>query len=63
MRLCIQGGLVINPKTKQEEVTSLWIEDGKVVAFGESQGKEADQIIDATGKWVVPGLIDMHVHF
>ncbi len=63
MRLCIQGGLVINPKTKQEEVTSVWIEDGKVVAFGEFQGKEADQIIDATDKWVVPGLIDMHVHF
>ncbi len=63
MRLCIQGGLVINPKTKQEEVTSVWIEDGKVVAFGEFQGKEADQIIDATDKWVVPGLIDIHVHF
>ncbi|PHV71852.1 dihydroorotase [Sporanaerobium hydrogeniformans] len=63
MRICIQDGLVINPKTKQEEVTNVWIEEGKVIAFGEGDGQRADEIIDAKGKWVVPGLIDMHVHF
>jgi len=62
MKLCIIGGLLINPKTNIEEVTDIWIEDGKIIDIGENNQCVADQIIDATGKWVVPGLIDIHVH-
>lgn len=63
MQLCIQNGLVINPKTNLEEVTDLWINDGKVVKIGRMPGETANKVIDAAGKWVVPGLIDLHVHF
>lgn len=62
MKLCIIGGLLINPKTNTEETTDIWIEDGEIIDIGERDTNEADQIIDAAGKWVVPGLIDLHVH-
>ena len=62
MKTCIKNGLIINPKTQMEEVSDLWIEEG-VVSFIGHKEDEADEIIDASGKWVVPGLIDLHVHF
>ena len=62
MKTCIKNGLIINPKTQMEEVSDLWIEDGIVSFIGHKEDK-ADEIIDASGKWVVPGLIDLHVHF
>lgn len=39
----------------------LLIENGKIVSIGENF-KDADSIIDASGKTVIPGIIDMHVH-
>ncbi|MDF2613549.1 MAG: dihydroorotase [Clostridia bacterium] len=63
MKMCIKDGLLINPKTQTEEVTDIWIEDGKIIEIGEDNNQTADQTIDASGKWVVPGLIDLHVHF
>lgn len=62
MKVCIKNGLVIDPSTKLEMVTDLLIEDGVITQIGEL-AEEVDQVIDATGKWVVPGLIDIHVHF
>ena len=62
MKLCIKNGLVINPKTQMEKVTDIWVEDGKVSHIG-SLDEVYDECIDASGKWVVPGLIDLHVHF
>lgn len=63
MKLCIKNGTVINPNTNFEAKTDLWVEDGKVIHIGEQTAWQADETIDATGKWVVPGLIDLHVHF
>ncbi len=62
MIICIKDGLIINPKTNFEEVNNLWIKDDKVVYIGETYEEEADEVIDAKDKWVVPGLIDLHVH-
>ena len=62
MKTCIKNGLIINPKTQMEEVSDLWIEEG-VVSFIGHKEDGADEIIHASGKWVVPGLIDLHVHF
>ncbi len=63
MKLCIQDGLLINPKTNTQEITDIWIEEGKIIEIGKNNQYTADQTIDAQGKWVVPGLIDLHVHF
>ncbi|MFC1567590.1 dihydroorotase [Pseudomonadota bacterium] len=59
--LRIKNGQIIDPANGIDEKTDLWIKDGKVVAVGSHPGT-ADKTIDATGKIVCPGLIDMHVH-
>ena len=63
LKTLIQNGTVINPDTNLQEKADLWIEDGKVAAVGRSLQGEADRIIDASGLLVVPGLVDIHVHF
>ncbi|MFR4813965.1 dihydroorotase [Peptoniphilus sp.] len=63
--MIIKGGRVIDPLSKRDEVLDIKIEDGKIVEIAKdieaSSGNE--EIIDARGKIVVPGLIDVHVHF
>ncbi len=59
--LQIKNGLIVDPANGIDKVTDLWIEDGKVVAIGD-HAATPDRSIDATGKVVCPGLIDMHVH-
>lgn len=59
--LQIKNGHIIDPANGIDKKADLWIEDGKVIAIGKHSGK-ADQTIDASGKIVCPGLIDMHVH-
>lgn len=59
----IQGGTVVSPHaTEQIDVA---IHDGRVVAFMApgSLDVQASRVIDAQGKYVVPGGIDAHVHF
>jgi dihydroorotase len=63
----IVGGRVIDPSQSLDRVTNLLIEDGRVAGYdvernGHSISDDSYKIIDATGKIVSPGLIDMHVH-
>jgi len=63
--LLIKGGRVIDPAGKRDETGSIVLENGKVKDFipGDQTPKGfKGSVIDASGKWVVPGLIDMHVH-
>lgn len=60
--LCIRNGRVIDPSQGLDQVTDLWIHDGKIVGLGPRAHLEASRVIDASGKIVCPGLIDMHVH-
>ena len=57
--LLIQHGHVLDPANKIDGVRDLVIADGKIASG--SAPKDAD-VLDAKGKFVVPGLIDMHVH-
>ncbi len=59
--LLIKNGQIIDPANGIDKKADLWIKDGKVIAVGNHSGK-ADETIDATGKIICPGLIDMHVH-
>lgn len=60
-RLLIHSGRVIDPSQQLDRVTNVLIEDGRIAAFDVPlNGQET--IVDATGKIVAPGLIDMHVH-
>jgi dihydroorotase len=59
--LLIQNGRVIDPSQQMDRIANLLIADGRVAAFDVQPGGE-QMIIDASGKIVCPGLIDMHVH-
>ena len=57
----IRNGRVIDPATRHDAVANLWIESGVIAAIG-GPDRQATETIDASGKLVCPGLIDMHVH-
>ena len=59
--IVIENGRVIDPSQRMDRVTNLLIEQGRVVAYDVSPD-QAETRIDASGKIVSPGLIDMHVH-
>ena len=60
--LVIRGGTLIDPAEKVHAVRDVAFLDGKVAEVGERIDAEAKHTIDATGKIVSPGLIDVHVH-
>jgi len=59
--LLIQNGRVIDPSQQMDRVTNLLVENGRVSAYDVAAGRQ-DRVLDAAGKIVAPGLIDMHVH-
>ena len=58
MKLLIQNGCVIDPGAGVHEMRDLWVADGKIV----SAADQPDRVIDASGKIVCPGFIDIHMH-
>jgi dihydroorotase len=62
MPLCIRNGRVIDPAGNLDQRTDVWIDRGKILHVGVRPDLVATQTIEATGKIVCPGLIDMHVH-
>ena len=62
MSLMIKGGRVLDPATNTDQIADIYIEDGSVKKIGKKLKEHADEIIDATGKYVMPGFVDLHVH-
>lgn len=61
--LVIKGAHVIDPAQNIDRVTSVAITDDKIAAVGDNiDVSDAKRVIDATGKFLSPGWIDMHVH-
>ena len=60
--LLIRGGRLIDPAHEIDQTGDLLVVDGRI-AEGTAAGSTADQVIDARGKIVCPGLIDCHVGF
>ena len=61
--LLIKNGHLIDTKNKLDQVMDVAILDGKVAEVSASiPDDKATKVVDATGLYVVPGLIDMHVH-
>ena len=61
MRTLIYGGHVIDPANRVDGLLNLLIEDGKIAWAGTAM-PQADTYIDAAGKIVTPGFIDIHLH-
>lgn len=66
MRLSVINGRLIDPGRGVDAPRDLFLADGKVAAEAPpgklDRSLRADRTLDARGKWVVPGLIDMHAH-
>lgn len=58
----IKNGRVLDPANRLDKVCDILIEDGKIAKVGADLSVAGAEIIDAAGKVVTPGLIDMHVH-
>lgn len=61
--ILIKGGRLVDPKNNVDKVTDMLVKDGKVAKISENITENADKVINAEGLVVMPGLIDLHVHF
>jgi dihydroorotase len=62
MKILIKGGHVLDPAHGVDGNLDLLIEDGKVARIGKDLQAPGAETIDAAGKVVTPGLVDIHVH-
>ena len=61
--ILLKGGHVIDPKNGIDSKMDIAITDGRITQVApEISSKNVSNIIDASGLYVTPGLIDMHVH-
>lgn len=63
--MIIKGGRVLDPVSKRDEVLDIKIEGEKIIKIAKDieASSDKEEVIDAREKVVVPGLIDVHVHF
>jgi N-acyl-D-aspartate/D-glutamate deacylase len=63
--LIIRNGLWFDGLGNAPQVRTLGVRDGVVadIVSGELDGTACPEVIDAAGKWVVPGFIDVHTHY
>ncbi len=62
MKLLVKGGRVIDPANNFSQAADVLIEGAKIAAVGKDLKADGAEVIDARGRLVLPGLIDMHVH-
>lgn len=62
MSVLIKNGHVIDPENNIDKVADILVEGGKISRIGKISDKKDVKTIDAKGKMVLPGLVDMHVH-
>ena len=60
--LVIRGGRVIDPSIRLDSVVDVAISGGRIAAVDRNISVDATEYVDARGKLVVPGLIDIHTH-
>jgi dihydropyrimidinase len=61
MSILIEGGRIVTGS--DDYVADVYIEDETITLIGESLDVDADRVIDARGRYVLPGCIDPHTHF
>src|SRR5665213_900382 len=60
MSVLIRNGRVVT--AADDYVADLYVEDETITLIGESLDMQADKVIDATGKYLLPGCVDPHTH-
>jgi dihydroorotase len=62
MSLMIKNGRVLDPASNTDRIADIYVEKGLIREIGEHLQAKAETTVDATGKYVMPGFIDLHVH-
>ena len=62
MKILIQTGYVLDPESKREGTYDVLVDGGKIIKVAENIDEPAERVIDASGCYVMPGFIDLHVH-
>ncbi len=62
MKTRFKNGTLVNVFTGELEKTDVWMEGDRICALGPCPGEQADQEVDASGKYICPGFIDSHSH-
>lgn len=58
--IAVVGGRLIDPASRTDRIADLFVRDGRIAAIGTAPGGfEAQRTIDASGCWVLPGLVDL----
>ena len=64
MAYLLRGAHVVDPQLGLDDVRDVLVDGEKIACVGEGLQPPADaEVVDASGKYLVPGLVDMHVHF
>lgn len=63
MELLLKNGYVVDAANDFEGVADILVDNGKIVKCAPDIAETADKIVDCTGKTIIPGICDMHVHF
>ncbi len=64
MAFLLKGAHVVDPQVGLDGFRDVLIDDGKIAAVSEAlEAPAGAEVIDAHDKYLVPGLVDMHVHF
>ena len=63
MALLLKNAHVVDPAANLDGVMDVLVEGEKIAAVGENLTAEGAEVRDLTGKYLVPGLVDCHVHF
>ena len=62
MALLLKNAHVVDPAANLDGVLDVLIDGDRISAVGEGLVFDGAEVIDLTGKYLVPGLVDMHVH-
>ena len=62
MALLLKNAHIVDPSVNLDGVADVAIEGDRITAVGENLAVEGAEVIDLSGKYLVPGLVDMHVH-
>ncbi|MDP6176089.1 MAG: hypothetical protein QGF09_18165, partial [Rhodospirillales bacterium] len=60
--LLLKGGHLIDPENGLDQIADLAIKDGRIAGVGPDLSGQAGQILNVSGLYITPGLIDIHVH-
>ena len=61
--ILITGGTIVDGTRTPRYVSDIGIKNGKIAQIGGLKGKTADRVLDAAGRIVAPGFVDLHTHY